>query len=197
MLQKLARLLPPPDQLRENRWLRWLGPALLQPRLWHLSRRRIALGVALGIFFGLLVPLAQMPLSAAGAVVLRANLPAAVASTLVTNPATTAPIYFAAWKLGDALLGEAAVGRPGPSQGRETDAAAARAALKMPPAAGVLAKAGAIGKPLLLGLAVMALACSLAAYLLVSWLWIRRVRWRRRERLDRHDRAPTPAPRGS
>jgi uncharacterized protein (DUF2062 family) len=56
--------------------------------------------MALGFFFGLLVPLAQIPLSAAAAVTLRANVPAAVASTLVTNPVTFGPLYYAAWRLG-------------------------------------------------------------------------------------------------
>jgi hypothetical protein len=79
------RFLPTPESLRSNRWLRWFWPALLNPRLWRVRRRSLALGMALGFFFGLLVPLAQIPLSAAAAVALRANVPAAVASTLVTT----------------------------------------------------------------------------------------------------------------
>nr|WP_249221378.1 DUF2062 domain-containing protein [Cupriavidus sp. KK10] len=55
-----------------------------------MSRR----GLALEFFFGLLIPLAQIPLSAAAAVALRANVPAAVASPLVTNPMTLGPIYL-------------------------------------------------------------------------------------------------------
>ncbi|MFJ4290633.1 DUF2062 domain-containing protein [Cupriavidus sp. NPDC089707] len=62
--------------------------------------------MALGFFFGLLIPLAQIPRSAAAAVALRANVPAAVASTLVTNPLTFGPIYYAAWRVGSAILGE-------------------------------------------------------------------------------------------
>jgi uncharacterized protein (DUF2062 family) len=99
-------MLPSAEALRANRWLRWLGPALHHPKLWHISRRGLALGMALGVFFGLLIPLAQIPLSAAAAVALRANVPAAVASTLVTNPVTFGPIYYAAWRVGSAMLGE-------------------------------------------------------------------------------------------
>ncbi|MDZ4361464.1 MAG: DUF2062 domain-containing protein, partial [Variovorax sp.] len=71
---RIKSWLPTPDSLRSNRWLRWMGPVLADPRLWHFSRKGIALGVALGIFFGLLIPVAQMPASALFAVILRANL---------------------------------------------------------------------------------------------------------------------------
>jgi uncharacterized protein len=98
-MKRLRNWLPGAEAIRASRWLRWLGPALHHPRLWHVSRRGVALGMALGFFFGLLIPLAQIPLSAAAAVALRANVPAAVASTLVTNPVTFAPIYYAAWRV--------------------------------------------------------------------------------------------------
>ncbi|TXC67466.1 DUF2062 domain-containing protein [Piscinibacter aquaticus] len=73
-----------------------MGPALHHPRLWHLNRRGVALGLALGLFFGLLIPIAQIPLAGGAAVLLRANVPMAVASTLVTNPVTFGPVYYAA-----------------------------------------------------------------------------------------------------
>ena len=85
MLERLQRLLPTPQAIAANRWLRWLGPALHHPRLWHMRRRGIALGMAIGVFFGFLIPVAQIPASAAVAVALRANLPTAMASTLVTK----------------------------------------------------------------------------------------------------------------
>ena len=187
-MEKLARFLPSRQQLRDNRWLRWMGPALHHPRLWHLSRRGLALGVALGIFFGLLIPLAQIPLSAAVAVALRANLPAAVASTLVTNPATLGPIYFGAWKLGSVILGDPSR-EPKPAELTEAVQAQAQAHVALQPELpepGMLARLQAVGKSLMLGLAVLAVACSLASYYIVSWLWIRRVRWKRRRRIERH-----------
>ncbi|MCU0762467.1 MAG: DUF2062 domain-containing protein [Hydrogenophaga sp.] len=106
MKNRLKSWLPKPEELLNNRWLRWLGPALRHPRLWHFSRKGIAMGMALGIFFGLLIPVAQIPFSAATAVLLRANLPMAVASTLVTNPVTFGPVYYGAYHLGKAVLGE-------------------------------------------------------------------------------------------
>jgi len=170
-----------PDTLRHNRWLRWLGPALHDTRLWRFTRRGVAMGMALGFFFGLLVPLAQMPLSAGAAMLLRANVPSAVAATLVTNPVTFGPLYYAAWRLGSLVLGE-------PVQ----------AAPPLPPAAAAVEQAStadagwwrdalqrlrAVGKPLLLGLALMATGLGLATYFLVWWGWALKVWWTRRRRL--------------
>jgi hypothetical protein len=174
-------LMPDPDTLARNRWLRWLGPALHHPRLWHMSRRGIALGAAIGVFFAFLTPVAQIPISAAVAVALRANLPSAVVGTLVTNPVTFAPVNYGAWKLGSLLLGESG-SPPG-----------------MPPPApdsngGVLdwldrAWQGVrqVGKPLILGLALFACGFGLLVYALVHALWRLRVWIKRRRRLS--DRA--------
>jgi uncharacterized protein (DUF2062 family) len=175
-MKRLRDRLPDAEAIRASRWLRWLGPALHHPRLWHLSRRGLALGMALGFFFGLLVPLAQIPLSAAAAVALRANVPAAVASTLVTNPLTMGPIYYLAWHLGSAILGEPAAAPPGLGSGVEdgpsNDSWWQRATRR------VLA----VGKPLLLGLAVMATAVGTATYFLVSVAWRLSVLWKRHRR---------------
>ena len=70
MKNRLKTWLPKPETLQSNRWLRWMGPVLNHPRLWHFSRKGIALGLALGIFFGLLIPVAQIPFAATLAVVL-------------------------------------------------------------------------------------------------------------------------------
>ncbi|MDF9432409.1 DUF2062 domain-containing protein [Cupriavidus gilardii] len=174
-----------------------MGPILQHPRLWHVSRRGMALGVALGMFFGLLLPIAQIPMSAAVAVALRANVPAAVATTFVSNPLTFGPIYYAAWRLGSAVLGE---GGPPP-------APEALAAVAQPGATVNLVPGGAgpaalpaeveeeswwtetrrrvlgVGKPLVLGLALMASVTSLLFYFGVSWVWALRTRLIRRRRV--------------
>lgn len=133
--------------------------------------------MALGFFFGLLIPLAQIPLSAAAAVALRANVPAAVASTLVTNPVTFGPIYYGAWRVGSAILGEPIDAAPplpdaatqqGPS-GESWWRAVTRRVL-------------GVGKPLLLGLAIMATAVGIATYFVVSAVWQIYVLVKRRRR---------------
>ena len=179
MLERLRALLPDSDAVRNYRWLQWMGPSLHHPRLWHMSRRGLALGVALGIFFGLLIPVAQIPVSAAAAVVLRANIPGAVASTLVTNPATFGPIYYAAWRVGSALLGEPEPGAA-PALTQAIPAAASHEGESWWERA--LQRVGQVGKPLLLGLTLFAVSLSTLSYLLVSWAWTLRVRHKRRRR---------------
>lgn len=187
MKQRIKTWLSTQNSLRHHRWLRWMGPVLQQPRLWHFSRKGIAMGVALGIFFGLLVPIAQMPLSAAAAVALRANLPMAVASTFVTNPVTFGPVYYGAYRLGKVVLGEPGV--------TESEAMAALDSSRphdpvdaVPPTWSQRIARGiehlrTAGKPLAVGLAIVATLSGLIVYFLISGLWILKTRWERRRRL--------------
>jgi len=172
MFERLRRLIPTREQLHDNRWLRWLGPWLHQPALWRWSRRGVALGVALGVFFGLLIPIAQIPVSAAAAVVLRANLPVAAASTLITNPATFGPIYYGAYKLGTWITGEQTL--PTPREDAEERV--------FDEDTGLMERIQALGKPLLVGLAILSPLTGLASYLLISLLWRWRVLRRRHAR---------------
>lgn len=179
-MHRLRRWLPDPDTVRASRWLRWLGPALHHPRLWHMNRHGLALGMALGFFFGLLVPLAQIPLSAAAAVLLRANVPAAVASTLVTNPLTFGPIYYAAWQVGHAILGAPESAPPAPANAaaphtpdEADDEGWLRSAVR---------QMLGVGKPLMLGLAILATGFGIATYVLVSTVWKLSVIWKRHRR---------------
>lgn len=184
MNHRFARWLPTRESLHNNRWLRWLGPALQHPRLWHMSRKGLALGLALGIFFGLLIPVAQIPASATLAVLLRANLPVAVASTLVTNPVTFGPVYYGAYRLGRWVLHEPALSEAAATQVLETSQAEA------PQAQGLWGQLAhgwtylsTVGKPLVVGLAIVASVCGVSVYFLASLLWILKTRWTRRRRL--------------
>jgi uncharacterized protein len=147
----------------------------VHPKLWHWSRRGVALGCALGVFFGLLIPLAQIPVTAAATILLRANLPAAVASTLITNPVTFAPLYYGAFRLGSWVTGGTASSpeepRTIPSETRTT----------------MWQRIAALGKPLIVGLSILAVTLGLATYFLINLAW----RWRivqRRKRSARNDR---------
>jgi uncharacterized protein (DUF2062 family) len=186
-MQKFRRYFPKPEELRKSRWLSWAGPTLQHPRLWHFSRRGVALGLALGIFFGLLIPMAQIPVSAAVAVVLRANVPGAVASTLVTNPLTFGPIYYGAWRLGKALLNEPVTAQEERTMAEEPlPAATAQEQVQQSWFGNALARIKAVGKPLLLGLLIFATVGAFCAYFLTLWLWslftVRKRRKRLRER---------------
>ena len=179
MLDRLRRLVPTREEAAANRWLRWLGPALHHPRLWHISRRGVALGAAIGVFFGFLIPIAQIPFSAATAVVLRANVPAAMASTLVTNPITFPPVYYAAWRTGNWILGE---DEPPPALS-ESGTVIVEVA---PVEGGVLTRIWrsitGVGKALLLGLSLFACLFGVLVYAVIHLFWVVKVRWQRRRR---------------
>lgn len=160
---RLHSFLPTRNKLESNRWLAWMGPWLGHPKLWHWSRRGVALGVGIGVFFGLLIPLAQIPAAAAAAIVLRANLPVAAASTLITNPVTFGPIYYGAYRLGVWMTGEES---PPPEISRKTVAASEEPSF--------LEHMAALGKPLLIGLITVALIAGAATYFLIGAVW----RWR-------------------
>ncbi|MBG6071651.1 MULTISPECIES: DUF2062 domain-containing protein [unclassified Polaromonas] len=164
LLDRLRARIPSRQQISRNRWLAWLGPWLDQPKLWHWSRRGVAMGVAVGVFFGLLVPLAQIPLLVGAAIVLRVNVPAAVASTLVSNPLTFAPIYYGAYRLGIWVTGEKAVHKDLEVIGAE----------EIENTLSLWQRIAALGKPLVVGLCITAVLMGLLSYALISLVW----RWR-------------------
>jgi uncharacterized protein (DUF2062 family) len=188
--RRLQRLLPSEETLRTHRSLRWLGPLLRRPWLWQLSRRRVAAGAAIGVFFGFVFPVLQIALAATAAVALRANLPAAAVSTLVSNPFTYVPIGVLAHKTGAALLGkpvdsEAAHAQAqalvGQVESRDSDPRSRSEQLI------------GIGKPLMLGLAVFAVVGGIATWIAVNVAWIALVAWRRHRRMRYRTAADTRA----
>lgn len=169
----LRRWIPPPDELRRRPALRWLGPLLDKPWLWAANRRGVSLGLAIGLFFGFLLPIGQSLAAGALAVWARANLPIAVTATFVSNPFTTPPIIASAYYFGTIALG-APAGAP------------AQAGLS------ALERASALGVPLAVGLGVFAIVASLGGFVVVQAAWrvapyIRLLR--RRRYFARYDRA--------
>lgn len=182
MRQFIRKWIPTEETLRAHPSLRWMGPLLRRPWLWHLSRRRVALGAGLGVFFGFLIPVLQILGAAIFAVLLRANLPVAAAATLVSNPLTYAPIFVLAYRTGAALLGEPV----------EPDKAEALVeAAEAEDDRSWIDRAKAIGKPLFLGLAVFAAVGGLLAWAAVHLLWTLAV-WLRRRRGAHRRRSPPP-----
>lgn len=172
----MRRFLPTPDAIRNSRFLRWLGPRLHEPGLWHLRRHAVARGIAIGVFFGMLLPIAQIPVAALLAFVLRANLWATAAATLVTNPFTFAPMYYAAYRLGAWLIGA-----PGAAGEAALDPGAAEGL------AGWLAfwweRIHQLGKPLLVGLSLLAVFSAVLGYFATLLFWRAAVVVRRRRSL--------------
>ena len=101
------RMSPDREVLLNNGWLRPIAHRLSHPEIWHFNRRNVARGVALGLFVGFVLPLGQIVVAALLAATARGNLLVAAAATLVTNPFTFPPIYYAAYRTGSFLLGSA------------------------------------------------------------------------------------------
>ncbi len=171
MFNNFKKLLPKKDSILSNKFIKWMGPTLLHPQLWHFSRRGVALGVGLGIFFGFLIPLAQIPVSAVSAAILRANVPTAIASTLVTNPVTFAPIYVIAYKLGNKLLGQKIDPKSLEEVSKGVTPQEDILEIEIIEKDSNIQKILSVSKPLALGLAIFAVVGSLTTYALILWFW--------------------------
>lgn len=103
---KVRRQAPGKDEILASPWMAPVRPHLQDDRLWHLERQSVARGVAAGLFMGLLLPVAQIVFAVVASVMVRGNVPVSAACTLVTNPLTVPPIYYAAYQLGERMLPE-------------------------------------------------------------------------------------------
>lgn len=182
--RRFSKRLPTPQALKDNRFLKPFSRHLHHHFLWQFNRRSVAGGVAVGLFFGILVPFAQIFLSAIAAILLRVNLPAAALCTLVTNPLTFPPIYFLAYRLGDILTGT----EPVPPETRIRADIEEAIAVQQGEPSGWLPHlvdwVQTVGLPLATGLIVLAVAVATAGYFAVNAVWKMRIRrrWRMRHR---------------
>jgi uncharacterized protein (DUF2062 family) len=149
---------------------------LYHPRLWQLNRKGVATGVAIGIFFGFLVPLLQIPFAALFAVWFRGHLVAAVVSTMITNPLTFAPIYLLANEIGSFIFDLLEPDTPN----LITDAAYQAGDMVV----GWLDKFMLVGKNVAVGLLFMASFGAIASYMMVLGIWrvIVTLEWYKRRR---------------
>lgn len=172
----LRRFLPTPDAIRNSRFLRWLGPRLHEPELWRLRRHAVARGIAIGTFFGFLIPIAQIPVAALLAFALRANLWVTAVATLVTNPFTFAPMYYAAYRLGAWVLGvPETVGEAALDPG-DADGLSAWLAFWWE-------RLNSLGRPLVVGLWMMAIMAAVIGYFATLLVWRIAVVLKRRKSL--------------
>jgi uncharacterized protein (DUF2062 family) len=122
---------------------RWLGFIADRHELWLWQRHRVALGAAIGVGIGILIPLAQIPISVFFSFLLRANIGAA--ATFITNPFTTIPIYVGVFKVGEFLSGESIIYQE---------------------SAGIIELVSQAGTPLVIGM----VTCSIGAFMLTYGL---------------------------
>jgi uncharacterized protein len=171
--QLFRKYLPSRESVRSNRFIGRLGPWMQHPNLWSLNRHSVAGGVAVGLFSGLVPGPLQMLCAALLAIPLKVNLPIALALTLYTNPVTIGPLYFIAYQIGKLVV-------PG-------DGSISAAPIFDWLHFGVwvdefLLWMLSMGKPLMVGLVVMALGLACLGYVAVQIAWrIHVVRaWHRR-----------------
>lgn len=65
-----------------------------------MTRRSVPRGVALGLFVAVIIPVMHTAIAALLAIPARANVAVAAVFTLVVNPLTIPPLYYAAYRVG-------------------------------------------------------------------------------------------------
>lgn len=161
---------PDRDSLLANRWLRPLAHRLTHPEIWHFNRRNVARGVALGLFVGFILPIGQIVVAALLAASARGNLMVAAMATLITNPLTFPPIYYAAFRTGSFLLNPVLTEGNAAAQVDENQAGT------------MLEMLTSASLPTLFGLLLFATISAAAGFgaVHVAWRFSLRRQWRRR-----------------
>lgn len=162
----LKRLSPNPEAIKGNKYLGFLGDHLHSPQLWHFNRRNIPLAFAIGCFCMWIPFPMQTVIAAISAVILGANLPLSVALVFITNPITIPPMFYAAYKLGAVVMGQALI---------ETNSEGSWEWITT-----LMSQAW---QPFLLGCLLLAIASSLIGYFGIQLLWRFHVvqRWKERK----------------
>lgn len=160
------KYLPSHETVRQNRFVGLFGKHLQHHNLWHLHRRSVAGGVAAGLFAGLIPgsnPV-QFFFAALFAIAFKINLPVAVATTLYSNPFTIVPIYIAAYAIGEFVMGNGTGNMP------QTDLHLIDKNIsEWVPA--LIGWVMSLGKPLLVGILLLALLLSVIGYFAVRVTW--------------------------
>ena len=142
----IKRLFPKLDSVKEEKILKIFGPAVLQPNLWHINKKSVSRGFAIGAFCAFIpIPGVQMILAAFLSITFAANLPLSVILTWVSNPFTYAPIIYFALKIGKIFIVEDDVG--------------------------VISNLIHIWEPLFIGSLLLAIIGSLSSYIFIRLYW--------------------------
>ena len=178
----VQRHIPTQESLSRNRILKPFAGHLGQPALWRLNRRSVPRGVALGLFVGVIIPFMHTFIAALLAIPARANIAVTAMFTLVVNPLTIPPIYYAAYRLGawelhhDARIID-------PATAERVSGELSRILFWIHHASG----------PIAVGVLTLACAAAVVGYLISALLWRIRMGSRWRNRNAAKDEAATSA----
>jgi len=149
----IKRLFPKLDAVKEEKILKIFGPAVLQPNLWHINKKSVSRGFAIGAFCAFIPLPGQMILAAFLALTFAANLPIAIILTWITNPLTYTPIFFFAYKIGSFFITTNVTPKITDDE------------------LSLLSNIMHIWEPLFLGSIILALIGSIISYLLIRIYW--------------------------
>jgi uncharacterized protein (DUF2062 family) len=168
MRKFIRERLPDHNTILRQRWIQPVRHWLRHPNLWHLHRRSVAGGVAIGMFCGLIPGPLQMISAALLAVLFRVNLPVAMFTTLYTNPFTIVPLYLLAYEIGSLVIG-----------GTSGSVVPVFPELHWHDGiTQVWTWLMALGKPLLIGLPLLAVGLAVIGYVAVRIFWRVLVLWK-------------------
>ena len=149
----IKRFFPKLDTVKEEKILKIFGPAVLQPNLWHINKKSVSRGFAIGAFCAFLPIPGQMILAAFLSITFAANIPISLVLTWITNPITFTPIFYFAYKIGKIIFdGRIAYD----VDEKEID---------------ILSNIMYIWEPLLLGSIVLSITGSIVAYIIIRVYW--------------------------
>ena len=167
MKDRLRKLIPSRDKLREISALRPVAHLINRPELWHLNRRSVSGAVFVGLFSAFIPVPSQMLLAALIAIFTRVNLPISVALVWITNPLTIPPMFYASYRLGALIL--------------DIDVREIKMEITLD---WVLANFWTISEPFLLGALICGLISGSLGFTATHFLWRNRVmrQWQKRIR---------------
>ncbi|QLG88077.1 DUF2062 domain-containing protein [Chitinibacter bivalviorum] len=166
----LRRWLPDQSTLQKNRFLNRFSHWFEHPNLWHLNRRSVAGGVAVGMIGGLIPGPLQVITASVLALIFRVNLPVAIFATFYTNPFTIAPIYWVAFWLGSWVTGQ-----NGSATMAQMPSFMDLALLDWVAEMGSWVQS--LGMPLLVGLPLLSVLLAIVSYFMVQLCWRIWVYW--------------------
>jgi uncharacterized protein (DUF2062 family) len=164
------RLLLNLTRLRRGQLLRPLRHRLRDRRLWSLEHHCVAKGAALGVFFGILLPVAHVLFAIVSAIGLRANVVVAALATFISNPLTLPVIYYTAYRIGAVVTQQGA--REEHVQALTSAEEAAGAALEVHEWFPLLLEwISSVGLPTAVGVVTLAFTAAITVYAFVFAIW--------------------------
>ena len=167
----VTRHIPTRETVHKHRLLRPFASHLTHPLLWRMTRRSVPRGVALGLFVAVIIPFMHTVIAALLAIPTRANVAVAALFTLVVNPLTIPPMYYAAYRIGSWELHHDAV-LVNPADAERFSGELSRLLFWIHEASG----------PIAVGVLTIAVSAAVLGYLGATMIWRfwARTRWERR-----------------